>query len=550
MNTCHFYRVPLLRAALLLMAIGAPASASATSFELDVKDLQTVAPAKRTPKRKAPAPAASAETKRDTTHAETKGGVSRYTVKPGDFIFKILMREYGLSNAAAEALIPEIQRINNLRSITSLSVGQTILIPLAGPRTNGRAQETDERRKPAEPAVAATPAPPEPSAQAAVAPSPTPPSEQAAPPVTEAAAPVPPRPEPAPATRPAEAAPPISPAPVVVSAPSSFSRRLITLWQSLVPGQERVEPITLNGRVLPPEEFPLLLAADGGKILVDMKGTLLPRDKSALAEKHPDIRLVSRGAGSERDFFTALLRTAEFAHVEEDAVVTIGSDPQLTVKADYRITRLPAAATRGPENVFLFLERNGSCLPAALISTLADNGINSVEFCDVAPQPPSVPGYELRSVTGTTPCELAVQLLDVLAVKLDRNRIVSGSMGENAESRFSIRVEGYFENDGKKFILSCNDNDSYNYTLFRLLQLEGYGIIQLGGKDDFATVADRILTALRYPHSFGRHDFTHGRYTVSALGFRVTRLGPVSGRMLIIDHPVDPAFAELLQWER
>ncbi|KIE41118.1 LysM peptidoglycan-binding domain-containing protein, partial [Geobacter anodireducens] len=156
MNTCHFYRVPLLRAFLLLMAIGAPASASATSFELDVKDLQTVAPAKRTPKRKTAAPAAS---------AETKGGVSRYTVKPGDFIFKVLMREYGLSNAAAEALIPEIQRINNLRSITRLSVGQTILIPLAGPRTTGRAQETGERREPAEPAVAAPP-PEEPSAQA------------------------------------------------------------------------------------------------------------------------------------------------------------------------------------------------------------------------------------------------------------------------------------------------------------------------------------------------------------------------------------------------
>ncbi|UTG92568.1 LysM peptidoglycan-binding domain-containing protein [Geobacter sulfurreducens] len=550
MNTCHFYRVQLLRASLLLMAISATASASATSFELDVKDLQTVAPAKRAPKRKAPAPAASAETKRDTVPAETKRGVSRYTVKPGDFIFKILMREYGLSNAAAEALIPEIQRINNLRSITRLSVGQTILIPLEGPRAAVRVQEFGERRETAEPAATVAVAPPtEPSPQV-VESGPAPPSEQAAPPVTEAAAPVPPRPEPAPATHPAEAAPPISPAPVVVSAPSSFSRRLITLWQSLVPGQERVEPITLNGRVLPPEEFPLLLAADGGKILVDMKGTLLPRDKSTLAERHPDIRLVSRGASSERDFFTVLLRTAEFAHVEEDAVATIGSDPQLTVKADYRITRLPAVATRGPENVFLFLERNGSCLPAALISALADNGINSVEFCDVAPQPPSVPGYELRSVTGTTPCELAVQLLGVLAVKLDRNRIVSGSMGENAESRFSIRVEGYFENDGKKFILSCNDNDSYNYTLFRLLQLEGYGIIQLGDKDDFATVADKILTVLRYPHSFGRHDFTHDRYTVSALGFRVTRLGPVSGRMLIIDRPVDPAFAELLQWER
>lgn len=547
MNTCHFYRVPLLRAFLLLMAIGAPASASATSFELDVKDLQTVAPAKRTPKRKTAAPAASAETKRGTAPAETKGGVSRYTVKPGDFIFKVLMREYGLSNAAAEALIPEIQRINNLRSITRLSVGQTILIPLAGPRTTGRAQETGERREPAEPAVAAPP-PEEPSAQA-VAPAPAAPPEPTVPPAVEAAAP--PRPAPAPMVRAVEAAPPAYPVPAAAPASaSSFSRRLISLWQSLVSGQERVGPISLNGKVLSPEEFPLLLAADGGKILVDMKGALLPRDKNILAEKHSDIRLISRGTGSERDFFTVLLRAAEFARVEEDAVATIGSDPQLTVRADYRITRLPAVATRGPESVLLFLERSGSCLPAALISTLADNGITVAEFCQAAPQPPSVPGYEVRGITGTTPCELAVQLLDALAVKLERNRIVSGSMGENAESRFSIRVEGYFENDGKKFILSCNDNDSYNYTLFRLLQLEGYGVIQLGETDDFAIVADRILTALRYPHSFGRHDFTHGRYTVSVVGFRVTRLGPVSGRMLIIDRPVDPAFAELLQWER
>lgn len=547
MYTRKLNRASLLHACFLLMVVTAPSSVAATSFELDVKDLETGVPVKRTPKRKSPPPAA---TRSDVAPGDVKGAVSRYTVKPGDFIFRILMREYGLSNAAAEALIPEIQRINNLPSITRLSVGQTILIPLERPRNTAGRKDAEESRKPVE-AAFVSPSSAETDSPVAADSALTPPP--AAPQAAEVPAPVATRAEPtsAPPARPAEVAPLPSPPPAAPPVPaSSFAQRLILLWQKLVPGQERVEPITLNGKVLSPEEFPLLLAADGGRILVDVKGSLLPRDKNSLAEKHPDVRLVSRGTGSERDFFSALLRNAEFVRVEEDSLVTVGSDPRLAVRADYRVVRLPAAATRGPESVFLFLARNGACLPTTLTETLTEQGLNLVEFCEAAPPHPSVPGYELRGITATASCEMAVQLLDILNVKLDRNRIVSGSMGENAESRFSIRVEGYFESDGKQFILSCNENDSYNYTLFRLLQLEGYGIIQLGEKDDFATVADRILTALRYPHSFGRHDFPHDRYTVSAVGFRVTRLGPVSGRLLIIDRPVDPALSELLKWER
>jgi hypothetical protein len=57
--------------------------------------------------------------------AETRS----YRVRPGDHIFKILMRDFGLTNQQAETLVPEIVRINNIADIRQLQAGQTILVP-------------------------------------------------------------------------------------------------------------------------------------------------------------------------------------------------------------------------------------------------------------------------------------------------------------------------------------------------------------------------------------------------------------------------------------
>lgn len=62
--------------------------------------------------------------------SDTKGEKSSYTVLPGEHLFLILMQRYGLSNRAAEQLIPEIMRLNNIRRPESLSVGQRLIIPL------------------------------------------------------------------------------------------------------------------------------------------------------------------------------------------------------------------------------------------------------------------------------------------------------------------------------------------------------------------------------------------------------------------------------------
>lgn len=542
-------------AALTLWGLLGPLHGGATlaaphSFELDLKDLETT---KSSPKsRRQPLRAPRPESLRDAKPqpappaAESNGEYTRYTVRPGDFLFRILIRDFGLSNAQAEALIPEIQRLNKLPSATRLDVGQTILIP------------RQRRTSPAVPAAQAAPAPPPEEHRPLVIP-PAPsssvqPSLPLAPPVPvapqqdepgapEAAVSLPQSP---PTTEPPRE--PGLPAQAAQDpADSSFSGALVRLWENLVPGQELMEPLTVNDRVIDPRDYPLLLAADGSRILVDLRDTLTPQLRSQLSRKYPDIRIVTRGKESLRAFFSSLLKAAEFPRTEEGVAVNLGADPTISVQADFRIVRLPAGRG-GPQTVLLFLNERNPCLPAPLVDYLRRKGYQVAQFCGATNETFAEPGYDLRSIAASTPCDMAISLLEALSLRLDRNRIVSGTMGENAENRFSIRVDGYFEAGGKRFILNCAGNDPYNYTLFRLLQVQGYGVIQPQNGDDVNAVTERLLTELNYPHVFGRHELDYGQYRITVTGFKVIRRDTAAGRLLLTSRPADPVFAELLRW--
>ncbi|KAF0221871.1 MAG: outer membrane efflux [Geobacteraceae bacterium] len=54
---------------------------------------------------------------------------TEYIVKPGDNLFRILVRGYGLSTDKAAELIPEIKRLNGISDIRRLKVGAKIKIP-------------------------------------------------------------------------------------------------------------------------------------------------------------------------------------------------------------------------------------------------------------------------------------------------------------------------------------------------------------------------------------------------------------------------------------
>lgn len=118
------------------------AAAPAAPFDLDLKYLERQEGKEKKKPQHPKKPASGAK-----EHQEAPEGLemARYTVKPGDHIFKILMVHFGMSNEAAERLIPEVARINHIENIKVLTVGKTLLIP--GKRDQERLAK---RRKPAE----------------------------------------------------------------------------------------------------------------------------------------------------------------------------------------------------------------------------------------------------------------------------------------------------------------------------------------------------------------------------------------------------------------
>ena len=99
------------------------------STEIDLKELRKTAP--RLPAKPArnyhkTSPAA----RTDTAVVAKPGHESIHVVRQGEHLFLILMQHYGLSNRAAELLIPEVMRLNGVTSPKDLKVGQRLRIPL------------------------------------------------------------------------------------------------------------------------------------------------------------------------------------------------------------------------------------------------------------------------------------------------------------------------------------------------------------------------------------------------------------------------------------
>lgn len=112
------------------------AGASQEPYDLDLKELR------RPPVRRAKDQGATHKPKVSVPASPAAGGEnSSYTVRQGDHLFLILMQRYGLSNKAAEEIIPEIMRLNGIRRPESLAVGQRLIIPLP-PITDAAAKTT------------------------------------------------------------------------------------------------------------------------------------------------------------------------------------------------------------------------------------------------------------------------------------------------------------------------------------------------------------------------------------------------------------------------
>lgn len=336
------------------------AGGQAPQFEIDLKELDKLKSSPMQAPSKKRGETSSKPLSRSKAPTPAAAGTTTYTVKPGDFLFKILMRDFGMSNREAELRIDDVMRANNLASSTRLTVGQKLVIPAQGQTAPDRHTRPPEgRHAPRRPESAQKPAPAEPDQPATV-------------------------------------------------------------------------PDTTSTASAP--------------------------------------------------------------------VVAASTEPALPVAA------IPEPVTT---------------------DTLR---------------------LSLHSVTGADLEQNLDLLLTALSVPWIKDRVIEEKAGSSSPESFSIKVDRYLELNGKRYVLTANRKDLYEYTILRLLEMAGYTVMRLDEKSSISEITAQILTQFNFAFSSGKHLFTlPDRVDEPRIidGFLVTLTSPPS-RIFITETPLDAVSAEIL----
>jgi len=464
-------------------------------FELDPKALD-----KKVPSHASPVPA-----DRSTQKVRQAVQGATYTIKPGDNLFKILIREYGLSNDEAEKLIPRFREINRLGSSERLQVGKTVQMPplnkLRGEgitaRRGGKGKLLVRRDQPA----------------------------------------------------------------------ASFHldngaregggirmEAVRQVWDNLLPAPPTLPaPVDIRSDSyslsLDPGRYPVFPAADGGRIIIDREGTIPPLVKSLIVSQDPKARVVAESPANRRRFFSSLIAAAKFYSVEEDFRMDFGGDPKLTVLADYKIEKSADSLMRN-DIVLLNVNDTRRGMPPVLADFLQTKGFHAVDSYPVYRERRHGEQHRVFQVTARDPQTMADSLMKSLAVPYEIDHSIN-LLGDNAGGvRLMVRADRYFERGGTPFVVSFFDGDPVQYTLMRLLEGGGYRVILLDAQDDFRKVTEKFLTRLRLPGNFAMHNLwsqTDSSYGIQMSGVMLQD-GKSEGRIFLTDREIDPLVKDLLEY--
>lgn len=478
-------------------------------FELDMQALEGSKPSlKSSPKKER-------RTVRSRTNKPSEGGSRRGTihvVKQGDHLFKILMRDYGLTNDEAEAFIEEIKRENNIYDIRRLKIGQKIIIPPVHRRADGML-------KLAKPVIDA--------------------SESTAPldgyPVAAG-----------------QAFLLESPAAEVMTYQEP-AKAIKEVWKNLIPSKgESQKPITLQSPsfslTLDPQRYPVFAAMDGGTILLDQNATIPPLVKSLIEEKDPTIRIVSESPDNGRRFLSAMLNAAGFYSVEENFRLEFGTDPKLVVRSDFKVEKTPESLIK--QDVVL-LNSGKTSLPQPLDEFLNKEGFAVYEpFASLKPLIISTPSRQIYQITAKAQPEILDAILNALSVPYQTDRHVDVFSADNNGISLSVKAERFFERDGQRFVITNFDGDPVTYTLFRILETKGYRVVILEPKDDFRKISEKVFSRLRIKGGYAQHKLWPddvSNYSLQVSGFNLEGAGVPGSSIFITNLQLDNIIRDLLK---
>ncbi|MBU5635610.1 hypothetical protein KOM00_02575 [Geomonas sp. Red69] len=479
-----------------------------TSHSIDKKfEIEPAALAKKYPM---PAPAPK------TKPVPKATGTVAYKVKRGDFLYRVLAREYGITGDRADAVARRVQAANHLTDIRRLRVGATLLIPID-------ATEQVARPKPRRAVKVAAAKP-----------------GRIAPPAVKGATMMFFK---APATQPA--------VPQASVSSTGGVQDAAQVWPQLVPNapSSKAQLDYLSSAFslsLDPERYPVLAAQDGGAILVDAGATLPPLVKSLLQEKNPQLSVVSERPDNPRAFYRALLTAARFYSFEEDFLVDFGTDCKVTVQADFKIEKSQDSLLR-QDITLLKVPGKRPATPQALVRLLSTHGFKLVETPSTAPIITGRPDDSvLYQIPEKDPRGIADALLEALGIRFQADKSIDLYAGDNNGVRLEIPVYRYFEKNGRRYVLARFQGDPLGDSLTNLLEGKGYQVIAVQDHDDLQSLSDKLLNRLDIAGRYGDQEL----WSLWEKGYGVRMPGVMlndakGGRIFITDRKVDPLVQEL-----
>lgn len=433
----------------------------------------------------------------------------QHTVRAGDNLFRILMRDHGLSNAEAEACIAEILRENKICDIKRLKIGQKITLPAF--RRGGEGKLSGARRINAN----------------------------------------------ARQLRTGRDLSDVHAQSLRLEYPRASSDQETTLqmsefWKKLMPSAAVAQkPLTFQSPAfsltLDLARYPVYSAMDGARIVVDQNDSIPPLVRSLIAEKDPSVRIISGSPANSRKFLSAMLSAAGFYSVEENFVMEFGVDPKLTVHTDFKVEKTPESLIK--QDVVL-LNSGNVALPQPLVSFLEKQGFTAFEPFASPRLPMSRPPLrQVRQITASNRSEMVDAILTNLSVPFRSNYLVDVFSADNNGISLSVKADRYYERDGQRCVVTGFDGDPVTYTLFRILETKGYHVVILEGKDDFRKASEKILTSLHLPGNYAQHAMlpdNGSSYSLSMSGFRLEGAGVPGGLLFLTDLHLDRIIRDLL----
>lgn len=484
-----------------LLSVNGARAAMDPRFELDPQTL--------TSDKKAAKPQHVAKKRLSRIHSEHSASMPAaarmYTVKPGDHLFKILMRDYGLSNSDTELFIEEIKRENNIYDIKRLKVGQKISIPPIRRRADGSLNVHQAVLSDAAQTSASD-------------------------------------------TIPRQSFNLVSP--VAALSGAEAVSKAHDVWNKIVPPKnEQQKPLTLRtpnfSLTLDPERYPTFARIDGGRIILDQNGTLPPLVKSLIEDKDASVRIVSEAPAGTKRFMGSLLEAAGFYSVEENFSLEFGVDPKITVHADFKVEKTAESLIK--QDVVL-VNSGRTALPPFLGAFLTKEGFSLYEPFASHSQTAQPEARSVQYISAKKQPEMVDTILSALSVSVDRNRSVDIFASDSNGISLAVKAERYFERGGKRYVVTSFDGDPISYTLFRILETKGYAVVILDAQDDFRKITDKLISRMKLNGSFAQHSILQSGsagYSLQMSGFKLDDDLLPGGGVFLTDRNMDRIVRDL-----